>query len=58
MNYIFSITNLLTVAPLTGDAGMAPILTVAVVGVVLVGAFVALTAIQKKRKANNEDDGE
>ena len=56
MNYIFPITNLLTVAPLTGDAGMAPILTVAVVGVVLVGAFVALTAIQKKRKANNEDD--
>ena len=58
MNHLFSMTYPLTVAPLTGDAGMTPILTVAVVGVVLVGAFVALTAIQKKRKANNEDDGE
>ena len=58
MNRIFPIANLLTAAPLTGDAGMTPILTVAVIGVVLVGAFLALTAIQKKRKENNEDDGE
>lgn len=58
MNYLFSMTYPLTVAPLTGDAGMTPILTVAVIGAVLVGAFLVLTAIQKKRKANNEDDGE
>ena len=58
MNRIFPIMHMLTVAPLTGDEGMTPILIVAAVGVVLVGAFVALTAIQKKRKANHEDDGE
>ena len=58
MNRFVSFTNLLTVAPLTGDEGMTPILIVAVVGVVLVGAFLALTAVQKKRRANNEDDGE
>ena len=58
MNHLFSMPNLLTVAPLTGDAGMTPILTVAVIGAVLVGAFLALTAIQKKRNANKDDDGE
>ncbi len=58
MNNVSTIAHPLTVAPLTGDAGMTPILIVAVVGVVLVGAFLALTAIQKKRRANNEDDGE
>lgn len=46
----------LMLAPATGDAGMGPILIIAVVGVVLVAAFVALTAIQKKRKQNTEDD--
>jgi len=58
MNLFSTIAHPLTIAPLTGDTGMTPILIVAVVGVVLVGAFLALTAIQKKRRANNEDDGE
>ncbi|MBQ7300518.1 MAG: LPXTG cell wall anchor domain-containing protein [Clostridia bacterium] len=58
MNRFVPIAHLLTAAPLTGDEGMTPILIVAVVGVVLVGAFLALTAIQKKRNANKEDDGE
>ncbi len=58
MSNLHPIAHLLTVAPLTGDEGMTPILIVAVVGVVLVGAFLALTAVQKKRNANKEDDGE
>ena len=58
MNHLFSMPKLLTAVPLTGDAGMTPILTVVIVGVVLIGAFLALTAIQKKRKSNQEDDGE
>ena len=58
MNRFVPIAHLLTVVPLTGDEGMTPILIVAVVGVVLVGAFLALTSIQKKRNANKEDDGE
>jgi LPXTG-motif cell wall-anchored protein len=58
MNHLFSMPQLLATAPLTGDEGMTPILIVAVIGVVLVGAFLALTAIQKKRNANKEDDGE
>ena len=49
---------LLTAAPLTGDEGMAPILIIAVVGAVLAVAFYALTAIQKKRRENADDDGE
>lgn len=58
MNLFSTIAHPLTIVPLTGDTGMTPILIIAVVGVVLVGAFLALTAIQKKRRANNEDDGE
>ena len=58
MNCFVPFAHLLTAAPLTGDEGMTPILIIAVVGIVLVGAFLALTAVQKKRRANNEDDGE
>ena len=58
MNCFVPFAHLLTAAPLIGDEGMTPILIIAVVGIVLVGAFLALTAVQKKRRANNEDDGE
>ena len=58
MNCFVPFAHLLIAAPLTGDEGMTPILIIAVVGVVLVGAFLALTALQKKRRANNDDDGE
>ncbi len=58
MNLNFMLLYLLTAAPVTGDEGMTPILIVAVVGAVLVGAFLALTAIQKKRREHADDDGE
>ena len=58
MNLNLMFMYLLTAAPLTGDEGMAPILIVAVVGAVLVGAFLALTAIQNKRREQADNDGE
>ena len=58
MNLNLMFMYLLTAAPLTGDEGMAPILIIAVVGAVLAVAFYALTAVQKKRRENADDDGE
>ena len=48
----------MTVAPLTGDKGYDSIILIAVVGVVLVGAFVALSVLQKKRRAQNDESDE
>ncbi len=42
----------MTAAPLTGDAGFGPIKIVAIVGIVLICAFVVLSILQKKRKSN------